>query len=287
MISRLSGLDRTAGGLPGTRPRPARAAPASPVRFREPVVGLAVRRGGGPHLRAARRRLLPLLRGRHVPQPHGRAVPARARPLCPVPVVRRAVRAGWDAAGAARLGGRVLPPGGEHVRGVAARGDLAELPPVPAPARPPAGAGAVPVPGAALRDLSFLRLGHLRPAAGGRGSPPGRVGDGQGGEAVGMAVGTQLPFWSESLFATVSLPVLSLVVLGAFIWRRAVGGGAGRPTRSHGRPCSHGASSCSSAAGRRSPPFPSASSATSAYRWRSSRPSPPWRCCSPWDGANL
>ena len=48
---------------------------------------------------------------------------------------------------------------------------------------------------------------------------------GRGGEAIGMAVGTQLPFRLESLFATVSLPVLLFGVLGALLlatgrWRR-------------------------------------------------------------------
>ena len=48
---------------------------------------------------------------------------------------------------------------------------------------------------------------------------------GRGGEAIAMAVGTQLPFGLESLFATVSLPVLLFGPLGALLlvanpWKR-------------------------------------------------------------------
>ena len=52
---------------------------------------------------------------------------------------------------------------------------------------------------------------------------------GRGGEAVGMAVGTQMPFKLESLFATVSLPVLLLGPLGVLLLLANPEGRGGTP----------------------------------------------------------
>ena len=61
--------------------------------------------------------------------------------------------------------------------------------------------------------LGFLRLGHLRPAQPGGGNAR-RFGDGEGGEAVAMAIGTKPANGPGHFLMTLSHPVLWLGLLG-------------------------------------------------------------------------